>query len=174
MNPLIDSGGDELPTASTPITLTLPDGNAAHVKEAAAVIATELSLSRRWIRLQARSVKLVQDDSAQRLFAISVGQNAAIDWSLEGSRATRPSLWHVREPDASVIEAACDAMLDHGRSEPESRQQADHEETDDADVDANSWVGEVVSVDPDNGLMYVSTGPDVRGPVMGDSANAAS
>ncbi len=153
----------DLPVASAAITLDLPAGQADEYREAAAAVSAEWQLSRRWTRLVALSVRLSEDDGASAIYEISVGQTAPLDWTLEGTTALRPSLWHVREEDTIAVEAACDALVDRRH---------DSAEFNDRDVDeqhesAYHWIGDVVAVDPDRGSLFVSMRVDAEAPRRG-------
>ncbi len=141
-------------------------GSHEQYREAAAAVAAELQLSRRWTRLVALSVRLIEDDGVQALYEISVGQSASLDWTLEGSTALRPTLWHVREDDVIAVEAACDALAG-GRDDFAAGDATDDDDDDDDDESAYHWIGDVVATDRDRGTLFVSLRANASPPRRG-------
>ncbi len=126
------------------VELGLPDADAQLLKEAATAVRQEFRGSAKWKRLRCKKVDVVAEKGRGTVFILQVNKAIDFDWTWEGAVAFRPA---ALDGDYAITNEDAENIL-YG--------------------DENTWSGEVLEVDEQNGCLFVSMDNPEAMPVAGD------
>ncbi len=130
--------------ASFPITIDLPESTLRGFRQACNAVKQEYEASAKTLKLKILEVLPISDDTSGRVYALLVGTALDFDWTFEGAIAYRSNRILEIEAESNVVND-----MDSDRSKYE-------------------WYGEVLWVDEEHGVLYVSVDNPEQSPVAGE------